>query len=62
MCDESIRRVCIADQAQAAARRFVETGQCEPNPHAGTPDEPVFKAAFDRYLHLLTGAEAEGGA
>lgn len=30
--DASIRRVSISEQAEAAARRFVETGEASPNP------------------------------
>lgn len=62
MTDLSIRRTTIAEQADAAARRFVQTHTPEQNPHEGTPDAPVWKAAFERFLLLHSLPEAEASA
>lgn len=58
MSDESTRRICIAQQAEAAARKQLDTGEPQPNPHRGTENESVFQAAFDRFLHLLSTGES----
>lgn len=62
MTDTSIRRVTIAEQAELAARRFIETGEPQPNPHAGTADEQAWRSAFERNLLALSAPEAEGSA
>lgn len=63
MCDESIRRVSIAELAAAAARRQIDTGTSEPNPFEGTPDAPVYLIALGRYLSELSCMpDSEGGA
>jgi hypothetical protein len=62
MTDTSIRRVTLAEQAEAAARRYLHTGEREPNPHAGTDDERAYQLALDRWLHALIVPHAEGSA
>jgi hypothetical protein len=62
MTDTSIRRVTIAEQAQLAAAKFMETGEKPDNPHAGTADEQAWRSAFERWLLALSAADVEGGA
>lgn len=63
MSDLSIRRMTIAEEAQAAARRFIQTKDAEPNPYVGTDDEQVWRSAFERHLLALSAPEGcEGGA
>lgn len=63
MTDFSIRRVTLAEQAEAAARRYLETGERPENPHAGTADETPWRHAFEVWLLALSAAaETEGGA
>jgi hypothetical protein len=57
MADASIRRVTIAEQADAAARRTAQTGELERNPHEGTQDSGEWKRAYERYLLLHTSGE-----
>lgn len=60
MSDTSIRRIEIAEQAEQAARRFVETGEPELNPHEGTENAQVWRSLFERWLLALTAPETEG--
>jgi hypothetical protein len=62
MADTSIRRVSLAEQAEAAARRFVETGEPEPNPHKGTDDEQPWRSLYERWLLALTADEGTEGS
>lgn len=62
MSDLPIRRITIAEQADLAAWRFAETGEPEINPHEGTEDGPVWRAAFLRQLLRHTAPQAEGSA
>lgn len=57
MTDFSIRRVTIAEQAEAAARRFIETGERQDNPHRGTPDERTWQFLFLRWCDAIQLAE-----
>lgn len=59
--DCAIRPITIAEQADAAARRTVQTGEVQPNPHPeGTDAHRQWKAAFERLLlaHSLPDVEA----
>lgn len=63
MSDTSIRPVTIAEQAEAAARRFMETGEQQGNPHAGTPHEQAWRSAYEvQILDLSDAAEKEASA
>lgn len=58
MADTSIRRVTIAEQADAAAQRTVQLGGIEPNPHPqGTEDAAAWQAAYERFLLLHSSGE-----
>jgi hypothetical protein len=58
MSDFSIRPITLAEQAEAAARRFSATGEHEPNPHAGTAQEAAWEAAFARITQETAWAAA----
>lgn len=61
--DTSIRPITIAEQAEAAARRFVETGEPITNPHAGTEHEQKFRSLADRWcLALSAEVDTQGPA
>lgn len=61
--DTSIRPVTVAEQAEAAARRFVESGEPEQNPHKGTPAEAKWRSSYERWLLALTAPQdVEGSA
>lgn len=63
MADLSIRLLTLAEEAEAAARRFVDTGEPQDNPHRGTPDEQAWRSAYERWLlQLSAAADTEGGA
>jgi hypothetical protein len=57
MADLSIRRITIAEQAREAAARFVQTGEREANPHAGTAEEQLWRSAFERYVLQFSAAQ-----
>lgn len=59
--DTSIRRVTIAEQAEAAARLFMETGTPQPNPHAGTADEQAWRSVYERWILALSAHENTEG-
>lgn len=57
--DTSIRRISIAEQADAAAWRTVHLGGIETNPHPqGTDDAAAWQAAYERFLLLHSSGEA----
>jgi hypothetical protein len=58
MSDTSIRRVSISDQARAAAWRFVQTGEPQENPHAGTPEAQVWRSAYEVQILALSAGVA----
>lgn len=61
--DASIRRISIAEQAEAAARLFMETGSPQANPHAGMAGEQVWRSVYERWcLALSAAADTEGSA
>jgi hypothetical protein len=61
--DTAIRPITIAEQAEAAARRFVQTGEKEENPHRATGNEQRWRSCFDRWvLALSAGVDEERGA
>lgn len=63
MSDLSIRRVSIAEHAEIAARRFVETGEPQHNPHEGVlGDAQAWRSAYERYLLLHSVPEGEASA
>jgi hypothetical protein len=60
--DTTIRPITIGEQAEQAARRFVATGEPEPNPHAGTDQEQRWRSCYERWLLQLTAPDAEASA
>lgn len=61
---DPIRAISLAESADLAARRAVETQEPQPNPHpAGSTEALQWHSAYCRYL-LLHGAPegVEGGA
>ena len=55
--DTPIRPITVAEQAEAAARRTVETGEREPNPHQGTANEQRWRSGYERWLLQLSAVE-----
>jgi hypothetical protein len=52
----------VAEEAKAAARRFVASGQAEVNPYAGTADEQRWRSSYERWLLALTApTDVDGG-
>jgi hypothetical protein len=62
MTDHNIRKLTVAEQAQAAARRTVDSGVIEENPHVGTQDGPDWKSAYERYMLQFSAPDAEASA
>lgn len=62
--DHHIRPITIAEQADLAARRFIDTGEPEVNPHeAGSPAAVEWKRRYEIALLRLTApADAEACA
>lgn len=61
--DTPIRPVTIGEQAEAAAKRFIATGEPEHNPHQGTEQEQRWRSCFERWLLQLSAVEGtEAGA
>lgn len=63
MPDLSIRRLTLAEEAQALARHAVETLTEPANPYQGQPEEAEFWNLYLRHLfEASAAAETEGGA
>ena len=65
MNDPILSRVAIAQDADLAAQRCVQTGVQQPNPHVeGTEAAACWRNAYFRYLllHSAPHADCEGGA
>lgn len=63
MTDQNIRKLTVAEQAQAAARRTVAGGEVEFNPYGlGGQDSKDWTAAYERYLLQFSAPEAEASA
>lgn len=61
--DSAIRRMTIAEEADAAARRTVETGELERNPYPKDSAEyRAWRASFERSLLVHTAPECERSA
>ena len=61
MTDTSIRRLTLAEEAEAHVRWTLETGEVLPNPHAGTAQEAEFAALHARWHAELTAPEGVEG-
>jgi hypothetical protein len=58
-----IQPIGIAESADLAARRCVETGEAQPNPHErGTDEFKQWKAAYERFLLRHSSPESEASA
>lgn len=63
MVDTSIRRLTLAEEAQALARQAVETQTEQPNPYKGKPEEAEFWGLYLRHLfEASAAADTEAGA
>lgn len=61
--DSEIRKIEIAEHADMAARRTVETGEVEMNPHPeGTPAHREWHATYLRRLLAWSAPECEASA
>lgn len=60
--DHDVRPITIAEQAEAAARRFIATGEPQHNPHAGLPGEQRWRSVYERWLLALTADEGSEGS
>lgn len=61
--DAAIRKIELAEHADMAARRTVETGEVEPNPHPeGTTAHRDWKVAYERFLVAHSAADMERSA
>lgn len=63
MADPVVPRDLIAQQADEAARRFVQTGRQEWCPYPfGSEAAAAWKASFERYLLQHSAPESEASA
>ena len=55
--DHTIRPITVAEQAEQAARRFVDTCEPQPNPHTGTALEQRWRSLYDRWILQLSAEQ-----
>jgi hypothetical protein len=55
----NIRPITLAESAQMAAARTVETGEIAQNPHAGTDDAQAWRSAYECELLRVSAEQGE---